>query len=146
MLFKEKNLEFSEKDEKIEKIEEKVRETLTRLKEMPIIQEAFRVLDKLPDNLVYHNNKHTEDALHEAVFFATADKLPDREIELLGIAAVYHDAGFIKTPKANEPIGAKMAKEAMTREGGYTPEEIQMVVEAIEDTAVNFDPEKGLNQ
>ena len=39
-------------------------------------------------------------------------ELPDRETDLLVIAAIYHDAGFLHQKALNEPIGAELAAKA----------------------------------
>ncbi len=135
-----------EKKDNLEELETKIQKALEALKEKPIIKEVLDRLSKeLPKNLSYHNEKHTDEAMHDAVFFGVADGLSERELELLAVAAAYHDAGFIERPNKNEAVGAKMADEAMKKSGGYSEEEMKTVAEAIEDTEVKM-TDKGLNQ
>ena len=62
------------------------------------------------------------------------DHLPSRQIELLGIAAAYHDAGYLVQKVDNESVAAEMAAKAMGEAGSFTAEEIMLVQSMIHDT------------
>lgn len=118
-------------------IEDDITHIRESLGERPIFREALALLaEKLPKELSYHAYSHTEDVLSETLRFALTDQLPSRDIELLALAATFHDLGFIKSPVLNEPIGAAAAKEAMVKDGGYSAEEIALVERMILDTAL----------
>ena len=103
----------------------------------PLVKEAFDLLTReLPDNLVYHAKSHTEDVLHEAIRFGIMDKLSAREVEILAIAAAFHDTGFTRSPVANETIGAEFARKAMAHAGTFSEEEIRLVEQMILDTTL----------
>jgi predicted metal-dependent HD superfamily phosphohydrolase len=68
------------------------------------------------------------------VLFAGHDHVNKRGLELLCIAAAYHDAGYIERYVDNEEIGAAMAAAAMRSAGSYTAEEIHEVKEMILST------------
>jgi uncharacterized protein len=107
------------------------------LQERPIIAEIFSILQRdLAPELCYHNYTHSLEVFEEAIMLALHDNLADRDIELLAIAAAYHDAGFLYQKEDNEQIAAKMATNALYRTGGYTEHEISLVQEMIEDTKV----------
>lgn len=117
--------------------QKKVDATLSRLRALPIIHDGLaRLKSDLPKNLLYHAYEHTEDVLAEAILFAVVDNLSKRQIELLGIAAVYHDFGFIHRQSKNEPIGAEAAVEVMRLVGSYSESEIATVRQMILDTAL----------
>jgi len=127
-------------------LEKKTAEIVEALKEKPVIKEAFQRLEKeLPENLRYHDKNHSYEVMHDAVFLAVADGLSEREMEIIGVEAAWHDAGFIEKPGKNEAIGSLMAIEAMRKDGGYSEEEIKLVSDGIEDTEVRM-TENGLNQ
>ena len=108
---------------------------LAHLIALPLVQEALKLLDKaLPDNLSYHTKGHTLEVLRESIRFAVTEGLSERELELLAIAAAFHDTGFIKSPLANELIGAEFAREALQRTGGFSTVEIQLIEQMILDT------------
>jgi hypothetical protein len=60
----------------------------------------------------------------------------ERERELLGVAASFHDAGFLVRYEENESIGAEMAEKAMRDARSFTEEEIRLVQSMILDTRV----------
>ena len=115
--------------------QEQISLALAHLIALPLVQEALTLLDKaLPDNLSYHTKGHTLEVLRESIRFAVTEGLSERELELLAIAAAFHDTGFIKSPVANELIGAEFAREALQRAGGFSTREIQLVEQMILDT------------
>ncbi len=105
----------------------------------------MRLKQGLPSDLLYHAYEHTEDVLTEAILFGMTDQLAERELELLAVAAVYHDLGFIKSPIRNEPIGADEAAAAMQAAGTYSEAEISTVRQMILDTML-VDTPSGLRQ
>lgn len=93
-----------------------------------------RLTHELPATLTYHAADHTKDVLEEVTRFATEDKLPEREIHLLQVAAAFHDSGFLIGPLNHENVSSSLASAAMKRFGGYSSEEIITVCQMIEDT------------
>lgn len=103
----------------------------------PVIREILGALkNELPTDLTYHNQAHTLDVLNEAIFFALQDSLPARDIELLEVAAAFHDAGFLDFRKDNEQAGADKAERALKKAGAFTEEEIDLIKKSILDTKV----------
>lgn len=94
----------------------------------------------------YHNSEHAENVLKTCVTLLLIDGAnpTDKNIELIAIAAVFHDLGFIYQQAKNEPVGARIAREAM--KGYYTEDEIQKVEIAILDTEMKPVPDGGLKQ
>jgi predicted metal-dependent HD superfamily phosphohydrolase len=64
-------------------------------------------------NLQYHNTKHIYDVLESALVIADSEKIPANEIKLLRLAALFHDAGFIRSSANHEQHGADMAREIL---------------------------------
>ena len=95
--------------------------------------------NELHSSLKYHNVAHTIDVLDQAMLLADFAELPDRETDLLVIAAIYHDAGFLHQKALNEPIGAELAAKAMSATGGYSKGEIRTVRHMILDTTLLMD-------
>jgi len=107
----------------------------------PLVNRGREILrTRLPSNLTYHTPSHTDDVLQEATAFGKADRLTEREIELLVVGAAFHDVGFIEKMSGNEVVGARMAGEAMRALGGYSAEEIALVETMIRDTEVKLLP------
>jgi uncharacterized protein len=95
-----------------------------------------RLGTELSPNLLYHTVDHTREVIADAVMLALRDQLLAREVELLAVAAAWHDTGFIESPEHNEPIAARMAVEALTRIGSYSSAEIKLIEQMILDTAI----------
>ncbi len=114
----------------------------------PLVQEALGRLEKeLPRDLKYHSLEHTVDVLNGVALLGLKDGLGERDLTLLGIAAAWHDTGFIIQRANNEPIAVRWVKEAMQRDGGFSESEIEDVSQAIMETQIQFDPEtKALYQ
>lgn len=93
----------------------------------------------LHSSLDYHNVEHTIDVLEQVLCLADLAQLPHRDRELLVVAAIYHDAGFLHQKALNEPIGAELAAEAMLTAGGYSKSEIRTVKHMILDTTLLMD-------
>jgi len=113
---------------------------IKRLQGIPAIKEALSLLSsQLPANLLYHAYGHTEDVISEVISLALSDKLEPRQIELLAIAAAWHDVGFIWSHTNNEPLAAEAAKRYLVSIGGYTNSEIELIAQMISDTALVVD-------
>jgi predicted metal-dependent HD superfamily phosphohydrolase len=106
---------------------------------------AFELLEKkLPDGLFYHNVSHTKAVYFAAEALARAEKLSEYNTEMLLIAAAFHDTGYVEQYSSNEPIGAKIAREAMLKES-YAEDDINMVENLIiRGTSVTFDTTLGI--
>lgn len=110
-----------------------------RLYSLPIIKEELvRLRQQLPTELSYHSYQHTQDVLDEALLFGFTAGLPHRDLELLAIAATFHDSGFLISPEDNEKYAADLAAIAMEEVGGYKEDEIKLVSRMILDTALQF--------
>ena len=114
-----------------------VANAISRARAIPVVAQAIDLLARqLPANLTYHAKSHTDDVLAEAMRYATIDGLSAREVELLAIAAAFHDTGFVKSLIANEALGADFARKAMRLAGTYSEDEIALVEQMIIDTTL----------
>ncbi len=100
---------------------------------------------ELPENLYYHSLNHTIDVTEAVERLALMEKIDGEDIFLLKTAALYHDAGFVKQYDHNEPIGAAMAAEVLSK-FGYTDEQIVTIQELILATAIPQQPKNKLQQ
>ncbi len=113
---------------------------VTVLKELPAVRAALGLLRaELPTTLLYHAYSHTEDVLEEVIQLAITDNLPARHVELLAIAAAWHDVGFIWSSTNNEPLAAEAVKRYLLTAAGYSHQEIELVAQMILDTALVAD-------
>jgi predicted metal-dependent HD superfamily phosphohydrolase len=80
-------------------------------------QHIMTLLDKEMPNLQYHNIKHIYDVLESSLVIAESEKVSVEEIKLLRLAALYHDAGFIRSSANHEERGTEMAREILPAYG-----------------------------
>ncbi len=81
---------------------------------------------EMPRTLSYHSLQHILDVLRSAIVLAEMEKLSDKEMELLKVAVLFHDAGFISTIKGHEEVGCEMAEEILPQ-FGYDETEIESI-------------------
>ena len=65
--------------------------------------------NSLPSWLHYHSPEHTRYVLDKAILIAGKENVSDEDLLLLKIAAVYHDSGFLISPKNHEKLGCQIA-------------------------------------
>jgi len=104
-----------------------------------------RLKKELPDNLHYHDLRHTTDVCAAVERLALMEGIEGDDIFLLKTAALYHDAGFVHQYANNEDIGADLAQEVLPR-FGYTEEQIDIIRGLIQATKVPQKPTTHLQQ
>ena len=100
---------------------------------------------ELPNWLTYHNAEHTKYVLEKAESIALHENIEGRDLLLIKIAALYHDAGFLIDHKDHESLGCKLA----SRELLGTPlsqEEIDKVCGMIKATNIPQRPRNILEK
>lgn len=102
-----------------------------------------RLRIELPPRLTYHNVAHTEvDVLPAAVRLAKLSNLAEPDLELLKVAAAFHDIGQITTSLGHEQIGVVLISEVLPR-FGFSSADIERVTGMIMATEM---PQTPLNQ
>ncbi len=102
-------------------------------------KQIIQLLEQRMPQLQYHNINHIYDVLNAAMVIAKHEQLPEDEMKLLRLAALYHDAGFIHSPKNHEEKGAEMARE-MLPEFGLSTDQINMIGNMILATRIPQSP------
>ena len=51
--------------------------------------------DGLPPHLHYHDANHTRTVIEQSIFLAEQEGITEADIDIIEIAAVYHDSGFL---------------------------------------------------
>ncbi len=65
----------------------------------------------------YHSLEHTAFVLEDILTFGRASKVTPAELELLRIAALFHDTGYIFDPGDHERASAVFARERLSASG-----------------------------
>ncbi len=116
-------------------VEEQFSEELAQLQQLPVVAAILIRLDQeLPKSLVYHSLKHTLGVIEEAFRFALVEGISRRDIEILAVAAAFHDAGFLISRENHELHGAALAREALLADGSFQESEISLIEQMILDT------------
>lgn len=93
---------------------------------------------KLPDHLVYHSVAHTLYVAEKALMISKKEKVSKRDRELVYIAALFHDSGFIKGPKDHEEASCKIARRDL--KGIVSKEDIDKICGMIMATKIPQSP------
>lgn len=97
---------------------------------------VFSLLEtKLPLHLCYHNPAHTGYVLQDAENLAAQEGLPAQQLELLQVAAILHDTGYLHTVKGHEEMSCRIAQDLLPGYG-YSTEEITAICSIIMATQV----------
>lgn len=107
---------------------------------------VFDILDhQISDDFKYHDTQHTRSVVHYSREFAQMLSISDEEIELLHIAALFHDTGYTKVYTGHEEASKGIAVEFLTKEG-LEPEKIKVVERLIEATIPTRPPNDILEE
>ena len=68
------------------------------------------------DGLYYHQYDHALSVMERAIYLGSVEGCSPDEIEMLAIAALFHDTGFVIQYDENEPIWAKIAQNYLRTE------------------------------
>jgi len=108
--------------------------------------EAY-VVRLLSENLTihhrYHHLNHTLDVRGAALTLAALAQMPSDELEMLELAALFHDTGFVKTYEGHEEESARIA-EVFLADRKYPGDRIEKIQKAILETKPNVSPETQL--
>ncbi|MEP5612276.1 MAG: HD domain-containing protein [Cyclobacteriaceae bacterium] len=99
----------------------------------------------LPENMTYHSLNHTVDVVESALEIGRQQNVSEDDLEVLQVAAWFHDLGYSKGCNDHEKIGAEMA-EGFLSEKGYSQEKIQKVKGCIMATQMPQNPQNNLEQ
>ena len=91
--------------------------------------------DKLPPWSVYHNYEHTLEVVEASEEIGRASKLSREDLEVVLLAAWFHDTGHVELSAGHEEKSVEIA-ESFLREHLYPEPKIEAVSAAILATAV----------
>ena len=101
--------------------------------------------NELNDDLHYHNVTHVLDVLQAVEMIAKSEKVSDTELELLQVAVLFHDAGFIVSPDNHEKASCEIAAEYLPGIG-FTEKEMEVICNLIMATRVPQSPRTHLEK
>lgn len=114
------------------------------LLQMTIIEQAedyvYKLLkDRLSDLFLYHNFNHTLSVVNAVKTIAAAQPVSEHEMELLLLAAWFHDTGYVNGCDDHEG-GSIVIAEKFLQERNYNPEDIATIGTLINATRKTYSP------
>ena len=103
------------------------------------------LIHKIAPHYVYHNLVHTEYVIEAVAFICQFESVTGKELELLTLAALMHDLGYVYGHQAHELQGAIMARKLMT-EAKYSLMDIEIVQGLIMATIMPQKPQTKLQK
>ncbi len=104
-----------------------------------------RFKKNLPANLTYHNASHTKYVLDKAILIAKEEKIQGDQLDLVKVAALYHDSGFLKGIIDHENVGCEIVKAELP-EKGFSPLDIHQICQMIIATKIPQRPQNLLGK
>lgn len=100
-----------------------------------------RLENNLPGYLSYHDAEHTKEVIEKAIFLAEKENLSETEVELIKVAALFHDAGFMLGKEKHEDKSCKLATRELP-DYDFSKEQIKTICGMINATRI---PQKTHN-
>ena len=105
-----------------------------------------RLKNELPQHLTYHGYYHTMDVYAMTIDIAIKEGITDeKEVTMLKTAALFHDAGFLKTYNGHEIAGCQLVRECLPN-FGYSDLEIELICGMIQATKIPQLPQNLLEE
>ncbi|WP_411274186.1 Pycsar system effector family protein [Daejeonella sp.] len=119
------------------------------MKNNTIVKEAAEYVfnlfkDKLPGDYVYHNYNHTAETVKACKKLSKSYNLTSRDYEVLLLAALFHDAGYVNAYDNHEEESVKFMKEYL--KGNYADEDIKEIESLILSTKYRTVPDGSLQE
>lgn len=100
-----------------------------------------RLENDLPEYLLYHDAEHTKSVIEKSIFLAENQGLSKADIDLIKVAALYHDAGFLIGRKNHERKSCELATKELP-EYDFSKKQIKTICGMINATRI---PQKTHN-
>ena len=95
------------------------------------------------NNHYYHSYEHAIDVMQRAIYLSEQENLPVDEIEMMALAGLFHDTGFIVMYDKNEPIWAKIASDYL-KSINYDKNKIKLIEQIILATDPDYTNPKNI--
>ncbi|MEM1325475.1 MAG: Pycsar system effector family protein [Bacteroidota bacterium] len=123
---------------------------MVQAKRSPIISDTEDYIEKhfreqVSSDYVYHNMQHVQNVVEATRRIAQYYPLTEEELEILEIAAWFHDSGFHEGSEGHEERSVALAETFLSAKD-YATERIARIQAAILDTKHGAQPESLINQ
>ncbi|KAF0140731.1 MAG: hypothetical protein A2499_18700 [Stygiobacter sp. RIFOXYC12_FULL_38_8] len=103
------------------------------------------LLERSPKHNTYHSLEHTREVVQSVIEIAHGELALPEELEIITIAAWFHDLGYVEKTTGHEEISAMFASNFLTNEN-YISSKIEKVVGCILATKVPQHPKNKLEK
>jgi predicted metal-dependent HD superfamily phosphohydrolase len=100
---------------------------------------------KLPKTYTYHNFNHTAEVVETAIKLGKLAGINESDLEILTLAALFHDTGHLKTSSGHEEVSAEICRNFLS-ENNYPDEKIEQITRLIIATKQRLKPEGILDE
>ncbi|MGB5848723.1 MAG: Pycsar system effector family protein [Ignavibacteriaceae bacterium] len=107
------------------------------------VQNIFN--EHAPPENVYNNLNHTTEVVAAVKEIAAADGVGDDDLELLIIAAWFHDSGYVKICKGHEEVSIGYVKEFLNT-NNYPEDKAEKIISLIQATKIPQSPKNHLEE
>jgi uncharacterized protein len=104
-----------------------------------------KLTKELPRHLSYHSVDHVKDVYGAVESIGKNEGVTGEPMTLLLTAALFHDSGFLKSPKEHEKISCEIAREFLP-EFNYNSEQIETICGMIMATRIPQTPHNLLEK
>lgn len=101
--------------------------------------------EQLAEGMLYHDYAHTKSVWQFARKIGNKENLGAQDLELLQIAALFHDTGFVKIYAGHEEASVAIATDYLSK-NGFEADEISKVVQAILATKMHHVPKNQMEK
>jgi predicted metal-dependent HD superfamily phosphohydrolase len=113
------------------------------------LQHLESVLQRLKDGLhqhyYYHDVRHTLDVIEQSQAIGKSEGVTERELEILKIAALFHDTGFLKIRSGHEQASIDLF-QAVSESSSLSLEDCDTIAGCILATRMPQNPTNRLEQ
>ncbi|MCH8033076.1 MAG: HD domain-containing protein [Bacteroidetes bacterium] len=111
------------------------------------VQEQVKQIfnENAPPENVYHNLSHTTEVVSAVKEIAAAEGVGDDDLEILLIAAWFHDSGYVKTCKGHEEVSVEYVREFL-QSIKYPEDKIKEIESLISTTKMPQSPKSHLEE
>ncbi len=111
-----------------------------------IFEKVYSRLEKeLPSYLAYHNVEHTQYVVEKAIFLAKEENIEDLDLDLVAVAALYHDTGFLIGRDNHENNSCDIARKDIPKYN-FTEVEMEKICGMIQATKIPQEPKTLLEK
>ncbi|HPN39007.1 MAG TPA: DUF5706 domain-containing protein [Melioribacteraceae bacterium] len=101
--------------------------------------------EKSPAGNIYHDIVHTKEVVSEVEKIGREIGISDLDLEVLIIAAYFHDLGYIEDSENHEEVSAGYAKTFLNNYG-YPKDRLDKVIKCILSTKLSYQPQNLIEE